>query len=63
MYEELRLGNELTTRTKNNLIFRNEATALAKEDLLQRLNELQIALQQEKDNLEMKEVLMNMIQL
>ena len=63
MYEELRLGNELTTRTKNNLIFKNQASAISKADLLQRLNELQIALQQEKDNLELKEVLMKMIQI
>ena len=53
----------MTTRTKNNLIFKNQANAISKADLLQRLNELQIALQQEKDNLELKEVLMKMIQI
>lgn len=63
MYEELRLGNEKTTRTKNNLIFKNEAHALTKEDLLKRLYELQTALQQFENESEMKEVLMKMIQI
>ena len=63
MYEELRLGNELTTRTKNNLIFKNEAEAILKEDLLRRLNELQCVLSQEEEASKIKEVLMQMIQI
>ena len=62
MYEELRLSNEATTRTKNDLIFRNEANEIAKEDLMARLEQLSAALNQELSESETKEVLMKMIQ-
>lgn len=63
MYEELRLGNERTTRTKNNLIFRNEAEAITKQDLLRRLDKLYTALHTEVVESEIKEALMKMIQI
>lgn len=61
MYEELRLGNEKTTRTKNNLIFRNEAQALRLEELNARLDELSKVLE-DCEEVQVRDALMKMIE-
>ena len=41
MFEELKLDGETTTRTKNNLIFKNNVMAITKDDITDRLVKLE----------------------
>lgn len=61
MFEELRLDGEVTTKTKNDLIFKNNVMSISKEDITNRLDSLSEVLNGEYSNKEIKERLLNTI--
>lgn len=61
MFEELKLDGETTTRTKNNLIFKNNVMAITKEDVTERLQQLDEVLHEDIPNSVIKERLLNLI--
>lgn len=61
MFEELKLDGETTTRTKNNLIFKNNVMAITKEDVTKRLQQLDEVLHDDIPNSVIKERLLNLI--
>ena len=61
MFEELKLDGETTTRTKNNLIFKNNVMAITKEDVTERLQQLDEVLREDVPNSVIKERLLNLI--
>lgn len=61
MFEELKLDGETTTRTKNNLIFKNNVMEITKEDITERLSKLEEVLHDDVENEVIKERLLNLI--
>ncbi len=61
MFEELKLDGETTTRTKNNLIFKNNVMPITKEDVTERLQQLDEVLHEDIPNSIIKERLLNLI--
>ena len=61
MFEELKLDGETTTRTKNNLIFKNNVMEITKEDITERLSKLEEVLHEDVENEVIKERLLNLI--
>lgn len=61
MFEELKLDGETTTRTKNNLIFKNNVMAITKKDVTERLQQLDEVLHEDIPNSVIKERLLNLI--
>ncbi len=61
MFEELKLDGETTTRTKNNLIFKNNVMAITKDDVTERLQQLDEVLHEDVPNSVIKERLLNLI--
>lgn len=61
MFEELKLDGETTTRTKNNLIFKNNVMAITKDDVTERLQQLDEVLREDVPNSVIKERLLNLI--
>ncbi len=61
MFEELRLDGEVTTKTKNDLIFKNNVMSITKEDITHRLDLLSEVLNGEYSNKEIKERLLHTI--
>lgn len=61
MFEELKLDGETTTRTKNNLIFKNNVMPITKEDVTERLQQLDEVLHDDIPNSVIKERLLNLI--
>ena len=61
MFEELKLDGETTTKTKNNLIFKNNVMAISKEDVTERLQQLDEVLHEDVPNSVIKERLLNLI--
>ena len=61
MFEELKLDGETTTRTKNNLIFRNNVMSISKDDVSERLQQLDEVLHDDVPNSVIKERLLNLI--
>ncbi len=61
MFEELKLDGETTTRTKNNLIFKNNVMEITKEDITERLSKLEEVLHDDVENKVIKERLLNLI--
>lgn len=61
MFEELKLDGETTTKTKNNLIFKNNVMKITKEDVSQRLMKLEALLHNEVGNEVIKEKLLSLI--
>ena len=55
MFEELKLDGETTTRTKNNLIFKNNVMEITKEDITERLSKLEEVLHEDVENEVIKE--------
>lgn len=61
MYEELSLGHESTSRTKNDLIFVNEVVSIKKSDLNKKLKVLLKVISEDNCNDDIKDVLMKQI--
>lgn len=61
MFEELKLDGETTTRTKNNLIFKNNVMTISKEDVTERLQQLDEVLHEDIPNSVIKERLLSLI--
>ena len=61
MFEELKLDDETTTRTKNNLIFKNNVMTISKEDVTERLQQLDEVLHEDIPNSVIKERLLSLI--
>ncbi len=61
MFEELRLDGEVTTKTKNDLIFKNNVMSISKEDITNRLDSLSEVLNGEYSNKDIKERLLDTI--
>lgn len=61
MFEELKLDGETTTRTKNNLIFKSNVMAITKDDVTERLQQLDEVLHEDIPNSVIKERLLNLI--
>lgn len=61
MFEELKLDGETTTRTKNNLIFKNNVMKITKEQIDDRLVKLDEVLQTYQSEAEIKEALLSLI--
>ena len=61
MFEELKQDGETTTRTKNNLIFKNNVMEITKEDITERLSKLEEVLHEDVENEVIKERLLNLI--
>ncbi|MEF2782014.1 MAG: nucleoside-diphosphate sugar epimerase/dehydratase [Clostridium sp.] len=61
MFEELELDGETTTRTKNNLIFKNNVMTISKEDVTERLQQLDEVLHEDIPNSVIKERLLSLI--
>ncbi len=61
MFEELKLDGETTTRTKNNLIFKNNVMSITKEDVTEKLQQLDEVLREDIPNSVIKERLLNLI--
>lgn len=61
MFEELKLDGETTTRTKNNLIFKNNVMVIDKADIDNRLLKLEKLLNNKENNSTIKETLLNTI--
>lgn len=61
MFEELRLDGEKTTKTKNDLIFRNETMKITVEDINEKLDLLSNALNNSLDKDEYKLILLDLI--
>ena len=61
MFEELKLDGETTTKTKNNLIFKNNVMSITKEDITERLKQLDEVLHEDIPNDVIKENLLNLI--
>ena len=61
MFEELKLDGETTTRTKNNLIFKNNVMAITKEDITDRLVKLEEILNDVEHRNDIKNRLLSLI--
>ena len=61
MFEELKLDGETTTRTKNNLIFKNNVMAITKEDITDRLVKLEEILNDVEHRKDIKNRLLSLI--
>jgi len=61
MFEELKLDGETTTRTKNNLIFKNNVMAITKDDITDRLVKLEEVLNDEEQRDDIKNRLLSLI--
>ena len=61
MYEELTLDKEKTSKTKNNLIYKNEVLDITMTDIQDKLATLQQALSQHVSNEQLKSILMELI--
>ena len=61
MFEELRLDGETTTRTKNNLIFKNNVMDITMEEINEKLKELSEVINEEASNEKIKECILRLI--
>ena len=61
MFEELHLGGETFTKTKNDLIYRNDVMKISMEDLNARLSELQKILDEGAEPPKVRETILNLI--
>lgn len=61
MFEELRLDGETTTRTKNNLIFKNNIMDITMEEINEKLKELSEVINEEASNEKIKECILRLI--
>ena len=61
MFEELRLDSETTTKTKNNLIYKNEVMRITKDEILEKLLILQKKLEENASKEELRNTLLSMI--
>lgn len=61
MFEELRLDGETTTRTKNNLIFKNNVMDITMEEINEKLKELSEVINEEASNERIKECILRLI--
>ncbi len=61
MFEELRLDGETTTRTKNNLIFKNNVMDITMEEINEKLKELSKVINEEASNEKIKECILKLI--
>lgn len=61
MFEELHLGGETFTKTKNDLIYRNDVMKISMEDLNARLSELQKILDEGAEPSKVRETILNLI--
>ena len=61
MFEELKLDGETTTRTKNNLIFKNNVMAITKDDITSRLMKLEEVLNDVEQCEDIKSRLLSLI--
>ena len=61
MFEEVKLDGETTTRTKNNLIFKNNVMAITKEDITDRLVKLEEILNDVEHRNDIKNRLLSLI--
>lgn len=61
MFEELKLDGETTTRTKNNLIFKNNVMAITKDDITDRLVKLEEVLNDVEQRDDIKNRLLSLI--
>lgn len=61
MFEELRLDGETTTRTKNNLIFKNNVMDITMEEINEKLKELSEVINEEASNEKIKECILKLI--
>lgn len=61
MFEELRLDGETTTRTKNNLIFKNNVMDITMEEIDEKLKELSEVINEEASNEKIKECILRLI--
>ena len=61
MFEELKLDGETTTRTKHNLIFKNNVMAITKDDITSRLMKLEEVLNDVEQCEDIKSRLLSLI--
>lgn len=61
MYEELRLDGETTTRTKNNLIFKNHVMEITTDQINVKLKKLSQIISGNATNIEIKETILDLI--
>lgn len=61
MFEELRLDGETTTRTKNNLIFKNNVMEITMDEINEKLEELSEVINEEASNERIKECILKLI--
>lgn len=61
MFEELRLDGETTTRTKNNLIFKNNVMDITMEEINEKLKKLSEVINEEASNEKIKECILRLI--
>ena len=61
MYEELKYADEERTKTKNNLIYKNEVMALSKEEIDEKLEILREVLKDDVDKEKIRETMLNVI--
>ena len=62
MYEELRLENEVTSKTKNDLIFVNHVIGVTIDEVNDKLTKLHLAIDEKSDNLTLKNLLLEIIE-
>ncbi len=62
MFEELHLNDEMTTKTKNNLIFKINVMEITEDEIHQKLAQLEKALDEPLEKEDYRKLMLEMIQ-